>query len=226
MVHHSDIQFSDILALGKCPHCEEPLKDNAQPGDMCGKCGEMYFDLIEHYYAQPPALKEIMDGIMERLDEDEEDPYKVCGDAFKAVQAIGYTLDYDLSGTLFGLKLEDPELANAADEAFHAKPLISKEPSEAPVALIPHEPMEAPQSGIGVFKRFGYAQEQRLRFIDSMLKYYGHVGRNEVIDFFGVGSACATRDFKLYKEVAPGNMLYNGETKRYVRSEIFKRVYL
>jgi hypothetical protein len=72
----------------------------------------------------------------------------------------------------------------------------------------------------------GYAQEQRLRFIDSMLNFYGHIGRRELIDYFGIGPACATRDFKLYKEIDPNNVIYNVETKRYVRSESFDRVYL
>lgn len=70
-----------------------------------------------------------------------------------------------------------------------------------------------------------YAQEQRLRFIDCMLVYYGRIGRKEVCDFFGVGPATATRDFKLYNQVAPDNLAFDVETKSWVKYRDFKRVY-
>lgn len=72
----------------------------------------------------------------------------------------------------------------------------------------------------------GYAIEQRLRFIDCMLKYYGYINREEIIDFFGVGLATATRDIKLYQEKAPMNIVYRVKNKRYERSDIFERAYL
>lgn len=70
-----------------------------------------------------------------------------------------------------------------------------------------------------------YAVEQRLRFIDCMLAYYGRVGRNELTDFFGIGEATATRDFLLYKEAAPDNLIYSLSEKTYVRGDGFLRVY-
>ena len=42
-----------------------------------------------------------------------------------------------------------------------------------------------------------YAQIQRLRLTDFLIKHYGSVARAEIEDFFGVGDATATRDFDL-----------------------------
>ncbi len=70
-----------------------------------------------------------------------------------------------------------------------------------------------------------YAVEQRLRFIDCMLHYYGWVSRREMCDFFGIGGATATRDFKMYLADAPGNAVLNTSTKSYVKSETFSRIY-
>ena len=70
-----------------------------------------------------------------------------------------------------------------------------------------------------------YAVEQRLRLIDFLLAHYGSVARAEIIDYFGIGEATATRDFALYCDKAPGNALLNPQSKRYVRSDTFTRLY-
>lgn len=70
-----------------------------------------------------------------------------------------------------------------------------------------------------------YAKEQRLRFIDFLLATYGYIGRNEVMAFFGISAAQATRDFRDYKEIAPNNCLYNVTLKRYEKSGNFKLIW-
>lgn len=70
-----------------------------------------------------------------------------------------------------------------------------------------------------------YAQEQRLRFIECMLAYYGRIGRREVCDFFGVSEPTATRDFRQYSEIAKGNIVMDRSSKSWLRSASFKRVY-
>lgn len=70
-----------------------------------------------------------------------------------------------------------------------------------------------------------YAQEQRIRFIDCMLVYYGQVGRKEVCDFFAVSEPTATRDFRLYADVAPDNLVMDRSSKTWIRSGSFKRAY-
>lgn len=74
-------------------------------------------------------------------------------------------------------------------------------------------------------EKLNLAVQQRLRLIDFLLEYYGSVSRKETMDYFGLKSATATRDFALYKEMAPGNALFNDSTKRYVKSDSFKRVF-
>lgn len=70
-----------------------------------------------------------------------------------------------------------------------------------------------------------YAVEQRLRFIDCMLAYYGRVGRNELTDFFGIGLAQATRDLGVYQDAAPDNLFYDVSAKTYARTKAFVRLY-
>lgn len=66
-----------------------------------------------------------------------------------------------------------------------------------------------------------YAVAQRLRFIDRMLAYYGHIGRPEICDFFGLGEAQATRDLKMYEQLCPANMIFNNSSKRWEKAHTF-----
>lgn len=70
-----------------------------------------------------------------------------------------------------------------------------------------------------------YAIEQRLRFIDFLLHHYGSVGRAEIVDYFGLGTATVTRDFAMYADLYPGNLALNNVSKRYVKTETFQRAY-
>jgi|9_EtaG_2_1085328.scaffolds.fasta_scaffold48766_3 hypothetical protein len=70
-----------------------------------------------------------------------------------------------------------------------------------------------------------YAREQRLRLIDFLLDQYGWVTRKQIIAFFDVSPAGTTRDFRLYKELAPANILFNDHTKRYIKTESFKSLF-
>ena len=70
-----------------------------------------------------------------------------------------------------------------------------------------------------------YAIQQRLRMIDFLLAQYGNVGRTELMSYYGIGSACATRDFALYDSKHPGNALFNQVSKRWVRSDTFQPQY-
>lgn len=70
-----------------------------------------------------------------------------------------------------------------------------------------------------------YAVEQRLRLIDFLLHQYGHVNRSAIIDYFGIGEATATRDFKEYKELRSNNMVYDGNDRTYYKTQHFERVW-
>ncbi len=70
-----------------------------------------------------------------------------------------------------------------------------------------------------------YAIEQRMRFIDFILEHYGFIHRSVLMDYFGMGEAAATRDFKKYLELAPDNMVYSTKRKAYYKTEVFVRHY-
>lgn len=70
-----------------------------------------------------------------------------------------------------------------------------------------------------------YAVEQRLRFIDFLLAQYGNVNRSAIIDYFGIGEATATRDFKEYKSLHPENIVYDIRDRTYYKTKNFKRVW-
>ena len=70
-----------------------------------------------------------------------------------------------------------------------------------------------------------YAVEQRLRLIEFLAVHYDSVGRDQLIDYFGISAPQATRDFRLYKELAPDNLLFDESAKKYKKSHSFVRVY-
>lgn len=69
-----------------------------------------------------------------------------------------------------------------------------------------------------------YTQTERLRMLDCLLANYGSVGREMLIDWFGVSPACATRDLALYREIRPGNVYFCDESKKWQRAACFKPV--
>lgn len=57
--------------------------------------------------------------------------------------------------------------------------------------------------------------------LDCLLANYGSVGREMLIDWFGVSPACATRDLALYREIRPANVYFCDETKKWHRAAAF-----
>jgi len=70
-----------------------------------------------------------------------------------------------------------------------------------------------------------YAQRERLAYIDFCLEYFGEVARSELMTHFGTGLASGSRDFTLYRELAPKNLILRHETKRYYRTEDFEPLF-
>lgn len=62
------------------------------------------------------------------------------------------------------------------------------------------------------------AQRERLAFIEFRLWFLGNVTRKDVMDRFDIASAAGTRDLVLYRELAPGNVLYEGKMYHYQQS--------
>jgi len=67
------------------------------------------------------------------------------------------------------------------------------------------------------------AQEARLRFIDFTVHHYGTLRRAALEDYFGIATAQASLDLKAYMEVAPLNLVYDGQAKLYRRTVAFER---
>ncbi len=59
------------------------------------------------------------------------------------------------------------------------------------------------------------AQRERLAYIEFQLWFLGTVTRKDVMDRFGIASAAGTRDLVLYRQLAPGNALYQGKMYHY-----------
>lgn len=70
-----------------------------------------------------------------------------------------------------------------------------------------------------------YAQKQRLAYIDFCLLFRGSIYRNDLITRFEVGLSAGSRDFNLYKELAPNNLHYDQQQKRYFQTESFQPIF-
>ena len=70
-----------------------------------------------------------------------------------------------------------------------------------------------------------WASRQRLEYIDIMAYYTGVVSRSDVADAFGLSDAAATKDLKLYNDLAPGNLIYKHSVFGFVPTEGFSALF-
>jgi hypothetical protein len=70
-----------------------------------------------------------------------------------------------------------------------------------------------------------HAQRERLAFIDFCLQFLGQISRSDLVNHFKTGLASCSRDFSLYKEIAPNNLSLRHETKQYYRSLSFSPIF-
>lgn len=68
-------------------------------------------------------------------------------------------------------------------------------------------------------------QRDRLAFIELRVRFLGEVRRQDLFTRFGIQAAAASRDLATYKELAPGNIDYDGKNKVYVRGEWFRPLF-
>ena len=68
-------------------------------------------------------------------------------------------------------------------------------------------------------------QKERLSHIDFKAHFLGTIGRNDLVARFGIKEAAATRDFTLYKDLAPENLEYDTKAKVYIRGASFKPLF-
>jgi hypothetical protein len=66
---------------------------------------------------------------------------------------------------------------------------------------------------------------QRLEYIEIMAFYTGVISRSDVARTFGISDAAATKDLKLYGELAPDNLIYKHNVFGFVPSEQFVEMF-
>lgn len=71
----------------------------------------------------------------------------------------------------------------------------------------------------------GFSQKQRLAYIDFCLLFKGAIYRQDLINRFEVGLSASSKDFSLYKTLAPNNLRYHTAEKRYFQTEQFQPVF-
>ncbi|WP_395338518.1 WYL domain-containing protein [Ningiella sp. W23] len=70
-----------------------------------------------------------------------------------------------------------------------------------------------------------FSQKQRLAYIDFCLFFVGSIYRQDLTNRFEVGLSAGSRDFGLYKELAPENLRYDAREKRYFQTPEFSPVF-
>ena len=70
-----------------------------------------------------------------------------------------------------------------------------------------------------------WATRQRLQFIEVLAWYTGVVTRSAVARAFGNSDAAATKDLKLYNDLAPGNLIYNHNVFGFVPHNSFQPLF-
>ena len=70
-----------------------------------------------------------------------------------------------------------------------------------------------------------WATRQRLQFIEMLAWYTGVVTRSAVARAFGNSDAAATKDLKLYNDLAPGNLVYNHNVFGFVPHDSFQPLF-
>lgn len=69
------------------------------------------------------------------------------------------------------------------------------------------------------------ATRQRLQYIEIMAFYTGVVTRSDVATAFGISDAAATKDLKLYGEIAPDNLSYRHNVFGFVPNDRFQPLF-
>ena len=70
-----------------------------------------------------------------------------------------------------------------------------------------------------------WASRQRLQFIETMAYYTGIISRSGLAQAFGISDPAATKDLKLYNDLAPGNLTYEPSVFGFVPNEGFQEIF-
>ena len=69
-----------------------------------------------------------------------------------------------------------------------------------------------------------FATRQRLQFIEVMAYYTGMISRSMLAKAYGISDPAATKDLKLYNDLAPDNLEYNPSVFSFVPTDKFDEV--
>ena len=69
-----------------------------------------------------------------------------------------------------------------------------------------------------------WSTRKRIEFIESRLFWDGKISRKDLTDYFDVSVPQATKDLKMYAELAPENIKYDRSSKHYVVGDNFNQV--
>lgn len=70
-----------------------------------------------------------------------------------------------------------------------------------------------------------WASRQRLQYIEIMAYYTGVISRSEVAEAFAISDAAATKDLKLYNDLAPDNLIYKHSVFGFVPAPDFQATF-
>lgn len=70
-----------------------------------------------------------------------------------------------------------------------------------------------------------FATRQRLQFIEVMAYYTGMISRSMLARAYGISDPAATKDIKLYNDLAPNNLEYNPSLFSFVPTSSFEEVF-
>lgn len=70
-----------------------------------------------------------------------------------------------------------------------------------------------------------FSTRQRLQFIEIMAYYTGMISRSMLAKAYGISDPAATKDLKLYNDLAPDNLEYNPSLFSFVPTENFDEVF-
>ncbi|WP_161892239.1 hypothetical protein [Pseudomonas juntendi] len=68
-------------------------------------------------------------------------------------------------------------------------------------------------------------QRERLWQIDFLARFRGQVTRQDLVQRFAIALSNATRDFALYRQLAPDNLDYDHREKVYRRAPVFQPLF-
>jgi len=78
---------------------------------------------------------------------------------------------------------------------------------------------------MNMLNNVGASQRERIRYVDYHSLLLGRIGRKDLQDKFGIAEAAATRDFTLYNQLAPNNLVYLPSIRSYAITEQFIPVF-